>query len=247
MIVMTGIAAWTDNLNTGADGVTVGTGNSIFTAFTGSGTSVFETTGAFEGAACVVVTTAGANRSLEKPSIARGSAWIGFALKIITAPSAVSGIMNTYVGNVLVGNLRLNTNRTLNYRDSATSRWTSLALALDEWYEIRVKTNPAADLASVRVYDDTGTLFDDEIDMTLSVVSTTTIDEFRIGLLSGNTNGSIAIDRIISDDTDEPPTLAGSAPPPYLFYDNGTTWISGVLYYDNGTSWVEVEPGDVVP
>lgn len=245
---MTAIAALLEGFEgTENHGDAITTGNTIYDAITGSGTSTFTTTDPFEGSKACQVTVAAQNRSLEASFTSAAVVWFGFALRVDDDPSAVTAIVNSYSAGTLVGNLRLNADRTLQFRDSATSRWTSTeVLTVGDWYQIRLRTSPTADTAQVKIYDAAGVELEDSGSLTLSVAAATSIDEFRMGLLTGNVTGSIAFDSLMADDADEPPVYSGTTP--YLYYDTGTAWVEAEgLYYDNGTTWDLVEPGVPTP
>lgn len=242
------IPGTTETFESGSNGTTIPTSpGSIFDAITGTGTSVYSDASPFVGSLCATVVAASSNRSLEATHTAKAKAWYAFALRINTSVGAVAAIANTYLAGVLVGNLRLNTNRTLNFRDVANSRWTSVVLTAGAWYEIRMLIDAASDIAQVKIYDATGALVEASPNLTLSGAAAAQIDEIRMGILTGSTTGSLSFDRITADDTDEPAVAPHSTP--YLYYDNGSAWyeVSGGLYYDNGSSWVPVVVGDIAP
>lgn len=237
-----------ETFESGSNGVTVTTANTVFDAKTGTGTAVFTNSSPFVGALSCRCTAATNNISLEETFTGQGFLWFGFAMRVETAPSAVTAICQWYLADVLVAAVRLNTTRTLNFRDNATTRWTSAAaLNLNEWYEVRVLINAAGDVARVKYYDDNGALVEDSGNLTLTSTVAASVDEINFGIVSGNVTAVISYDRLLADTTDEPAPSVSTIP--YLYYDNGTSWVdvSTQLYLDNGAAWVNVLPGVPLP
>ena len=235
---------WSETFESLADATVISASNSIFDQVTGASCTV-EDALAYAGTKCVAIGSG--NCTMERSFTGEGLLWAAFAFRMSSAPPANATLLNTYAAGVVVGNLRLTTARQLNFRDAAATRWTSTAvLALDTWYEIHVRFDPAADEAEVKIYDAAGTLLEASPTQTMSNVATAVVDEFRLGNLSGAVAYSSFMDRIIFDDADEPLTLAaeggGGGTTSFLFYDTGTDWVdvSDQLYYDDGTDWVPV-------
>lgn len=202
----------TEDFATGAVGSAVGAGYGQVDGKTGTGTAVIDTQ-AFDGHRFVLV-SATANQCILRFDFTDGAldtGWQKFAYQQVAGQlSGPATLLMFYAGNnaTLAGSIRLNTNGSIDLRDSnSTTRWTSTDLP-DGTYELAVKPTPGA--WQVRIYAN-GTLIDQTPSPVATGFSVAQLDTLRFGLCT-NVTGSIKLAWLRGDTTTEPVGFVGGNP-----------------------------------
>lgn len=184
-----------------SDGVAVTTSNSGFTdapVATAGGTGLAETTGGgpLTSTFLRVSLPATAYWSISYAGTASGAQWSTFFIRPDSIPTVNLVLAKGYIGSTTISEcLRAVTGASLTFsiRDNATTRWTSSAITVGEWHRVAVMLDPANDQCRLKIYSGanllSSTASQDSGLQTLSQVSATTVDTWRIGCVSGATDG----------------------------------------------------------
>lgn len=209
---MATIAALTEDFEGATNGTTITTANSIFDSISfGTGAATFTTATPFAGTRSLRVVTTDGNATLRADITSAPSLWLAFGLRFNAYPSVTGTAVQFATSTAISAALRVNTNGSLTFRDGATNRWTSTALALNTWYEVHILATPGT-TGRVKIYNADGSLLTDSNALTLSTAGA--VDNVRIGSLAGNAASDTQWDRIRGDTTTEPATFGTPVAPP---------------------------------
>jgi hypothetical protein len=204
---MSQISALTEDFEGGTNGAAVTTSNSIFDNKTGTGSVTFNTD-AYRGSLAMNISPVADNVVLRADFTAATTLWVGFYMKVVTAPAATTAIMNWYSGTTKIGDLRVGADGTLSLRDGNSQVWAaSTPLTIGAWHRIAVKVVPnTATGHRVKIYSGTNldgsTASQDSGNLAATASGVTNVDNVRFGLISVDT-ATVRIDRIRADNAVE--------------------------------------------
>lgn len=193
---------------TGAtNGTTVSTGNTIFFNVSGSAVGTFSNTVLDTGLSGKLVSTANIGTWRANINTPRSQVHIGFFWRPETTDLVYAPIQVAFGNTDLILTFRQQADNTLLLRDGTTTRYTStFAVVPGTVYWVYIKCQPGTASTGMRMklYSTTGTLLVDSGNQTCNTVAATTVDNFRIGILSGNPTTTTYFDKIVADDATEP-------------------------------------------
>lgn len=235
---MTALASLTEDFAGAAPGTAISTSNTIYDNVSGSPTTdAFHASGPADGPTQSQRIVSGGGTSSHAANLTTNpqSAYFSLYLYLEADVTGNTAIMNWFSGATKIGDLRIQPGRIVQLRDNNTSRWTSTAIALNEWHRIEIHTDPGSATGhEVRIFSGTnrnGATPDQTSGSQAATASglagTATVDELRLGSISGDATLAFRVTRLRGDDAVYPAPIAASNTAPTA---------------DAGPDQVDVEP-----
>jgi len=244
---MATISDFTESGASGSNGTQVTTGNSIFTAITGSANGsqpTFSNTSHGSTLSIKWVTSAQDDLCTAVSASTYSKAWSDFFLRFDTLPTGNMAVFRWFSGSTLLGDIQCVPTgtttfqlklRTTNAGGTTSALWTSGNLNTTEWNRIAVLITPAGTMR-LKIYSganlDTDTTSQDSGDVTGNQTATT-LNTLKMGVVSSATT-TFYIAQIRSDDSTQPTMGTGGG-------GGGTTITAWQEGFETGTIGAAVD------
>lgn len=199
------ITAISEDFENGADGIPLDATSAIFTAISGTAPDAVFSQDPYQGELAMLNGgTAGALKTYRVDYTAIPSGWFGFAIRLVSIPTAITTVYQHYSNTTLAFSVRITTLGEVQLRDGTTTRFTSPAITVGEWYWVSVHFVPgSATGARLKVYNRATTNVYDSTDGAATSTTATQMDNMRVGIVAGTGDASFVLDHLRTDDSTE--------------------------------------------